>query len=1159
MDDYLDDIDNLLDFEGGLYESEDAGDAGVAAKRTRSVQPTWGGAGAAAAAGAAGTAAVLDEDDELLQLAEEAAEPPAGHTVGLMSSSEEQECRRRLAAFGTEDSSQPDGFTASQRSNGGAAATYRTMPESERQIRALLAAAGPDSQSEELLSLGSQRSQHNRARSTAGAAGAVLGSDPGTHGPTSVGEVELLLDEAELAELLAEGDAQQAQQAKQAQQASHTTSVGPAAELQEVLPRRQLLPPARAVDAIPGDFLTVTSEAGERVYCSLQEPRAAARHGDVLAALRRCRGRLLSEGLDTLLAQVDQEEYQRALAESEHAAAAGQGGGSRPAEQPAQGSGALWVQKYSPKTFWDLLSDEQINREVVRWLKGWDPCVFGRPAPAAPQAAAPGGGGSGRFGAPSRAQDPLGRPEHKVILLAGPPGLGKTTLAHVVARHCGYRPVEINASDDRSGAALAARVLDAVEMRAVMGERRPNCVIVDEIDGATGGAEGRSAISALLKIVSAAPGKKAGQQHGSRSGGSPDAGGESDSDVEDEREGGHDNSDRPGGSGGGSDRRKGPRSSASPAKQAGSSSSSGARRQLRPLMRPIICICNDLYAPALRPLRDVAQVFHFRKPQAERLAQRLQVVCGWEGLDADRSALRGLVERTDCDIRACLNTLQVGLVLAWEMGRTDCGARACLNRLQFVAKRCVGGLIKSCDLSGVQVGQKDMTKGAFAVWQDLLQKKASVEHQGILAWLEMQRAGIGSRMESDAERGARLFGSLMDFGEHDLVLSGLHENVLSLRYFDVGLSRTTALLGHLADADRLMRASHRTADFSLYKYIPASLVAASSLVAGHERPTLQWPKAGADARRRGAASRALLQGWLLRVDPHVFAATGPRAMVQEVLPSLLHILAPALRPVSRQLHSPEEQQAVEVVVGALLAYGLRFAQEGEDDAEEAEDLAGLRELQLRGVRPARQQQDPPMRLRPYVHRLCHFPGIVSSGRRLPMAIRQLVSHEADLEAIRRAGAIRHGDSSPGSSPGNHLQQQQQQQQHLLGVSQLGSGSGAPRERNPNVAPAPAGRMITTLAERMKGAQQQPAAVKKKAVSAPRGTWLDQLKEQRLQRRPAGAAAGRHGSGGGGDGAVAGGDHDAAPGGRRGQLPVLYKFHEGYTNAVKRPLLMRDLL
>lgn len=55
----------------------------------------------------------------------------------------------------------------------------------------------------------------------------------------------------------------------------------------------------------------------------------------------------------------------------------------------------------------------------------------------------------------------------------------------------------------------------------------------------------------------------------------------------------------------------------------------------------------------------------------------------------------------------------------------------------------------------------------------------------------------------------------------------------------------------------------------------------------------------------------------------------------------------------------------------------------------------------------------------------------------------------------------------------------------------------------------------------------------------KATWLDQLKEQRLAK--AGSV------GGGGEG-----------GGGQPKFPVLYKFHEGYTNAVKRPVLMRDL-
>jgi len=79
----------------------------------------------------------------------------------------------------------------------------------------------------------------------------------------------------------------------------------------------------------------------------------------------------------------------------------------------------LWVDKYAPRSFLELLSDEGINRGVVRWLKSWDAAVFGtgQAAAAAPRSGGPMMGG-GRQGKPLEDR----RPEQRVLLMGGPPG-----------------------------------------------------------------------------------------------------------------------------------------------------------------------------------------------------------------------------------------------------------------------------------------------------------------------------------------------------------------------------------------------------------------------------------------------------------------------------------------------------------------------------------------------------------------------------------------------------------------------------------------------------------------------------------------------------------------------------------------------------------------
>jgi chromosome transmission fidelity protein 18 len=129
-----------------------------------------------------------------------------------------------------------------------------------------------------------------------------------------------------------------------------------------------------------------------------------------------------------------------------------------------------------------------------------------------------------------------------------------------------------------------------------------------------------------------------------------------------------------------------------------------------PLQRPIICICNDAYVPALRPLRQIAQIYNLRKPEASVLAKRLKCICDLEGLKADMRALVTLCEKADCDVRTCLNTLQ--------FLKSNSGG----NRKFKISTEVI---------KEAPVGHKDCQKSLFSIWHDIFYVPPSKKNSGM--------------------------------------------------------------------------------------------------------------------------------------------------------------------------------------------------------------------------------------------------------------------------------------------------------------------------------------------------------------------------------------------------------------------------------------------
>ena len=126
---------------------------------------------------------------------------------------------------------------------------------------------------------------------------------------------------------------------------------------------------------------------------------------------------------------------------------------------------APWSEKYRPQKLKDIAGQDAAIQELLKWIKNFK------------------------------------KEKSRAVILHGPAGNGKTSLAQALANELNYELIQMNASDFRTENAVMEKVGHASLQHSLVG-KRGKIILIDEVDGIQGTAD-RGGIGAIQKVIRA--------------------------------------------------------------------------------------------------------------------------------------------------------------------------------------------------------------------------------------------------------------------------------------------------------------------------------------------------------------------------------------------------------------------------------------------------------------------------------------------------------------------------------------------------------------------------------------------------------------------------------------------------------------------------------